>query len=111
MNAVMEEKDGREGRETNGTRERRLVRPARLERATSWFVARRSIQLSYGRERLTDRLALTPTAVAVGTNSDYITRHQRRPGRSRSGRFPSAVSGSRSSAFSSTMISIALRLS
>jgi hypothetical protein len=23
-----------------------LVRPARLERATSWFVARRSIQLS-----------------------------------------------------------------
>ena len=29
--------------------ERRLVRPARLERATSWFVARRSIQLSYGR--------------------------------------------------------------
>jgi hypothetical protein len=27
-----------------------LVRPARLERATSWFVARRSIQLSYGRE-------------------------------------------------------------
>jgi hypothetical protein len=30
-------------------RERRLVRPARLERATSWFVARRSIQLSYGR--------------------------------------------------------------
>ena len=26
--------------------ERRLVRPARLERATSWFVARRSIQLS-----------------------------------------------------------------
>jgi hypothetical protein len=29
--------------------ERSLVRPARLERATSWFVARRSIQLSYGR--------------------------------------------------------------
>ena len=28
-----------------------LVRPARLERATSWFVARRSIQLSYGRPR------------------------------------------------------------
>ena len=26
-----------------------MVRPARLERATSWFVARRSIQLSYGR--------------------------------------------------------------
>src|SRR6185503_18719566 len=30
-------------------RMRRLVRPARLELATSWFVARRSIQLSYGR--------------------------------------------------------------
>src|SRR5262245_35563370 len=30
----------------------RMVRPARLERATSWFVARRSIQLSYGRDRL-----------------------------------------------------------
>ena len=26
-----------------------VVRPARLERATFWFVARRSIQLSYGR--------------------------------------------------------------
>ena len=32
---------------------RNLVRPARLERATSWFVARRSIQLSYGRDRIT----------------------------------------------------------
>ena len=30
----------------------RMVRPARFERATSWFVARRSIQLSYGRDRL-----------------------------------------------------------
>ena len=38
-----------------GPRQSRLVRPARLERATSWFVARRSIQLSYGR-----------------ANSDYI---------------------------------------
>ena len=28
------------------------MRPARLERATSWFVARRSIQLSYGRGRV-----------------------------------------------------------
>jgi integrase len=28
-----------------------MVRPARLERATFWFVARRSIQLSYGREK------------------------------------------------------------
>ena len=27
----------------------RLMRPARLERATFWFVAKRSIQLSYGR--------------------------------------------------------------
>src|SRR6187397_1056600 len=35
--------------ETIADLERRLVRPARLERATSWFVARRSIQLSYGR--------------------------------------------------------------
>jgi hypothetical protein len=26
-----------------------MVRPARLERATFWFVAKRSIQLSYGR--------------------------------------------------------------
>jgi hypothetical protein len=28
-----------------------LMRPARLERATFWFVAKRSIQLSYGRVR------------------------------------------------------------
>ena len=27
-----------------------LMRPARLERATFWFVAKRSIQLSYGRD-------------------------------------------------------------
>jgi hypothetical protein len=27
----------------------RVVRPDRLERPTFWFVARRSIQLSYGR--------------------------------------------------------------
>ena len=27
-----------------------MVRPARLERATFWFVAKRSIQLSYGRD-------------------------------------------------------------
>ncbi len=26
-----------------------MVRPARFERATAWFVARYSIQLSYGR--------------------------------------------------------------
>ena len=27
-----------------------MMRPARLERATFWFVAKRSIQLSYGRK-------------------------------------------------------------
>jgi hypothetical protein len=27
-----------------------MARPARFERATAWFVARYSIQLSYGRE-------------------------------------------------------------
>ena len=42
-------------------RERRMVRPARLERATSWFVARRSIQLSYG--RATNR----PLSLTYGT--------------------------------------------
>src|SRR6188508_421331 len=40
--------------------ERRLVRPARLERATSWFVARRSIQLSYGRVSFFDPGAPAP---------------------------------------------------
>ncbi len=29
---------------------RNMARPARFERATAWFVARYSIQLSYGRE-------------------------------------------------------------
>ena len=29
-----------------------LARPARFERATAWFVARYSIQLSYGRKKL-----------------------------------------------------------
>ncbi len=28
-----------------------MARPARFERATAWFVARYSIQLSYGRAR------------------------------------------------------------
>src|SRR5688500_20230491 len=37
------------GRESVRTHAEEMVRPARLERATSWFVARRSIQLSYGR--------------------------------------------------------------
>ena len=62
-------------------RERRMVRPARLERATSWFVARRSIQLSYGRglERISNsetplrRFARhCPAAAATGhTNINY----------------------------------------
>jgi hypothetical protein len=38
-------------RQNSGCKLLIVVRPARLERATSWFVARRSIQLSYGRER------------------------------------------------------------
>jgi hypothetical protein len=36
-----------------------MVRPARLERATFWFVARRSIQLSYERTRRTYRLIVS----------------------------------------------------
>ena len=43
-----------------------LVRPARLERATSWFVARRSIQLSYGRDRY--------ACASRRTNLNYTTR-------------------------------------
>jgi hypothetical protein len=31
-----------------------MARPARFERATAWFVARYSIQLSYGRKRDAD---------------------------------------------------------
>jgi hypothetical protein len=42
-----------------------VVRPARVELATFWFVAKRSIQLSYGRPEIAD-------AVLV----DYDTRAQ-----------------------------------
>jgi hypothetical protein len=38
------------------------VRPARFERATAWFVARYSIQLSYGRFRLRT-IWMSPPAV------------------------------------------------
>jgi hypothetical protein len=34
-----------------------LARPERFELPTSWFVARRSIQLSYGRARANVRLS------------------------------------------------------
>src|SRR5258708_11688266 len=40
-----------------------LVRPARLERATSWFVARRSIQLSYARRET----PIIPCSTAFGS--------------------------------------------
>ena len=45
----------------------RMVRPARLERATSWFVARRSIQLSYG--RATNR----PLSLTYGNATDVMS--------------------------------------
>ena len=46
------------------------MRPARLERATSWFVARRSIQLSYGRLRTTcARLPASPKHAQILTIS------------------------------------------
>jgi hypothetical protein len=38
------------------------MRPARLERATFWFVAKRSIQLSYGREELLSFLQISQLA-------------------------------------------------
>ena len=47
------------------TSRREVVRPARLERATSWFVARRSIQLSYGRLRTNLRLS---ALIGMGRN-------------------------------------------
>src|SRR5688500_662121 len=62
----------------NAVRERRLVRPARLERATSWFVARRSIQLSYGRGVFcgggSGPPCCPPEAVGEDTNIDYNMR-------------------------------------
>ncbi len=48
------------------------MRPARLERATSWFVARRSIQLSYGRDKLTLESNIWIRRVASG---DFCTLH------------------------------------
>ena len=47
---------------------RELVRPARLELATSWFVARRSIQLSYGRAVIADTRVppLLPREIGAG---------------------------------------------
>ncbi len=37
-----------------------LARPERFERPTLWFVARYSIQLSYGRAAKTNRTVLKP---------------------------------------------------
>ena len=48
-----------------------MVRPARLERATFWFVAKRSIQLSYGRDRVGLKVILARSCVrnaALGNN-------------------------------------------
>ena len=42
------------------------MRPARLERATFWFVAKRSIQLSYGRIRRGGIVPSGPGAVNRG---------------------------------------------
>jgi hypothetical protein len=54
-----------------------MVRPARLERATSWFVARRSIQLSYGRFGLSrdagGRRAFLATFWRVAGTTEYST--------------------------------------
>jgi hypothetical protein len=50
-----------------------MVRPERFELPASWFVARRSIQLSYGRKRariLPHRLPITIPAVQAQVNSD-----------------------------------------
>lgn len=47
----------------------RLVRPARLERATFWFVAKRSIQLSYGRLR---RMRILPSDLGAVNGASKI---------------------------------------
>ncbi len=48
-----------------------MVRPERFELPTSWFVARRSIQLSYGRKAQSDGHALTaPFRAANSTTSN-----------------------------------------
>ena len=55
-----------------------MVRPARLERATSWFVARRSIQLSYGRVMF-DPGALSPGIAFASWGPFRPTRYGDRP--------------------------------
>jgi hypothetical protein len=51
-----------------------MVRPERFELPTSWFVARRSIQLSYGRNEQGDRTggaALFRAANITTSNTDH----------------------------------------
>ena len=54
------------------------MRPARLERATFWFVAKRSIQLSYGRE--IEEKEFCHLAGKLSTTSGKPQRVLRRPG-------------------------------
>jgi hypothetical protein len=57
----------------------KVVRPARLELATFWFVARRSIQLSYGRSEgtlliLPLRAKAPPAAIQISYSDDVVLR-------------------------------------
>ena len=54
-----------------------MVRPERFELPTSWFVARRSIQLSYGRALVNQTPAIRISGIAYGLEAQAAPRRSR----------------------------------
>ena len=58
-----------------------MVRPERIELPTSWFVAMRSIQLSYGRILVSLRLRIIAETFIRESSSSVISNHENRLGK------------------------------